>query len=257
MLTTSTAPRRARWSRTRRDRSARRSRAPGRLPAVRSSIVPSATTRPRSTTTARSQRSSTRSSWWRGEQHGRAAAGLADEHLGQRVDGDRVEAGERLVEDEHVGPVEQGADQLDALLVAEREVLELVADPVGEAELARASGSPRRSASARAMPAQLAEEAQLLERPSSSGTGRAPRAGSRSAGGRPGSIGWPSPAHRAGVEGGEPEHGPHRRRLAGAVGPEEPGDRARLRRRTSCRRAPSPGRRCGRGRRPPTRASTL
>ena len=35
----------------------------------------------------------------RREQHGRAAAGLADEHLRQGVDGDGVEAGERLVED--------------------------------------------------------------------------------------------------------------------------------------------------------------
>ena len=51
---------------------------------------------------------------------------LGDEDLGQRVDGDGVEAGERFVEDEHVGLVDQRADQLHPLLVAERELLERV-----------------------------------------------------------------------------------------------------------------------------------
>jgi hypothetical protein len=50
---------------------------------------------------ARSQRSSTRSSWW-DENSTVAPRGPPDEHLGEGVDGDRVEPGERLVEDEHV-----------------------------------------------------------------------------------------------------------------------------------------------------------
>ena len=85
-------------------------------------------------------------------------------------------------------------------------------------------------------PAQLAEEAELLadlhRRVQAALLGQVAEA----AASRRGSIGSAVEAHRAGVEGGEPEDGPHRRRLAGAVGPEEPGDRARLRRRTSSRR---------------------
>ena len=76
----------------------------------------------------------------RREQHRRPAPGLGDEHLGQRVDGDRVEPGERLVEHQDVGLVDQRADQLHPLLVAEREVLELVAGAIGEAQL----GQPAR-----------------------------------------------------------------------------------------------------------------
>ena len=70
----------------------------------------------------------------RREQHRGATPRLGHEDLGQGVDGDRVEPGERLVEDEHVRFVDEGADQLDALLVAEREVLEVAADPVAEVE---------------------------------------------------------------------------------------------------------------------------
>ena len=134
----------------------------GSLPAVRSSIVPSATTRPRSTTTARSHRSSTRSSWC--DENSTVAPRRASptSTLERASTATRVEAGERLVEHEHVGPVDQRADQLHPLLVAEREVLELVAGPVGEAELAEPAGGlavGRRPGEA----AQLAEVAQLLE----------------------------------------------------------------------------------------------
>src|SRR5690606_36925655 len=51
------------------------------------------------------------------------------------VDGDRVETGERLVEDEHLGVVHERDGQLDALLVAQREVLDVVPYPLGEVEL--------------------------------------------------------------------------------------------------------------------------
>ena len=89
----------------------------------------------------------------RREEHRRAPPGLADEDLGEGVDGHRVEAGERLVEHEDVGLVDQRADQLDALLVAEREVLQLVAGAVGQTDsspsqrvasaAATSRGSPR------------------------------------------------------------------------------------------------------------------
>ena len=57
----------------------------------------------------------------RREQHRGATSGLGHKDLGQGVDGDRIESRERLVEDEHVRFVDERADQLDALLVAERE----------------------------------------------------------------------------------------------------------------------------------------
>ena len=60
-----------------------------------------------------------------GEEHGRTAGGLVAEHPGERVHGDRVEAGERLVEDEQLGLVHERRRELGALLVAVRELLEL------------------------------------------------------------------------------------------------------------------------------------
>ena len=149
-----------------------------------------------------------------------------DEDLRQGVDGDRVEAGERLVEDQHVGLVDEGADQLDALLVAERQVLEVAARPVGEVEALE----PRLGAAARlglVEAAQLAEVAQLVADPHR----RVQPALLGEVAEAPAGVGVDRaalPAHGAGVEGGEPEDRPHRRRLAGAVGPEEAGDGARV-----------------------------
>ena len=95
----------------------------------------------------------------RREQHRRAAARLAHEHLGQGVDGDRVESGERLVEHEHVGLVDEGADQLHALLVAEREVLEVAPRPVAEVEALQPANRPfaRRRLAQSAQPAEVDE----------------------------------------------------------------------------------------------------
>ena len=56
------------------------------------------------------------------------------EHARHHVDGDRVEPGEGLVEDEHVRPEDEGRRQLDPLLVAQAQRLELGVAPVGEAE---------------------------------------------------------------------------------------------------------------------------
>ena len=163
----------------------------------------------------------------RREQHGRAPAGLADEDLREGVDGDGVEARERLVEDQHVGLVEQGADQLHALLVAERKVFELVVDPIGEAELAEPAASASRSATLRSMPRSCAEEAQLLgdahRRVQAALLGQVPEAAPHLEVDR-----LAVEAHAPGIEGGEPEHGPHGGGLAGAVRAEEPGDRTRF-----------------------------
>ncbi len=100
------------------------------------------------------------------------------EHVRHHVDGDRVEPGERLVEDEHVRSEDEGGGQLDALLVAQAERLELGVAPVGEAEAvqparARRPGRPRRSCRAARRGRPAAPPRASWDR------GRAPRACSR------------------------------------------------------------------------------
>ena len=99
----------------------------------------------------------------------------------------------------------------------------------------RRSARPKRSSQPRARLArlrarhavQLAEVGQLLRHAHLRDTGRAPRACSRCGGGPRRSSGMPEPAHRAGVGREDAEHDPHRRRLAGAVAPDEPEQLAR------------------------------
>ena len=69
-----------------------------------------------------------------GEQDGYAAGGLLAQQVHHRVDRGRVEPGEGFVEDQRLRLVEQRGDDLDALLVAEAELLDPVAAAVGEAE---------------------------------------------------------------------------------------------------------------------------
>ena len=78
-----------------------------------------------------------------GEQHGRAGHRAILEHVDHDIHRDRIESRERLVEDEHLGIVHESGRDLGALLVAERELLDVVSP-------AR-SVSPRRSSSARAL----------------------------------------------------------------------------------------------------------
>ena len=85
-----------------------------------------------------------------GEQHRDAAGGLLAQQVDHRVDRARVEAGERLVEDQCLGAVHQRGDDLDPLLVAEAELLDPVAGAVGEPEplevlAGRRAGVRRRS----------------------------------------------------------------------------------------------------------------
>jgi hypothetical protein len=61
-----------------------------------------------------------------GEDDGHALPGLAEERLGQGVDADRVEPGEGFVEDEDLGAADQRGGELDALLVAQRQLLHRV-----------------------------------------------------------------------------------------------------------------------------------
>ena len=90
-----------------------------------------------------------------GEQHRRAGGGDLGEQLGHGAHGDRIETGERLVEHEQVGLVDERGDQLDALLVAVRQGVKAVARP--------RSARPRRSSHASTLRA-----TSLLVRPHSS-----------------------------------------------------------------------------------------
>ena len=69
-----------------------------------------------------------------GEDDGDTLPALVEQGRGERVDTDRVEPGERLVEDEHLRPADQRRRQLHPLLVAERQLLDPVAAPLGDAE---------------------------------------------------------------------------------------------------------------------------
>ena len=120
-----------------------------------------------------------------GEQHGRPARRPPAARRRRRLDGDRVEAGERLVEDEDPGRVHQRGRDLRALLVAERETLDVVARPLAEAEPLEQGGGGALGVTARAARAD-ARSRRSARRAASSGRGPAPRACSRTAGGRRG-----------------------------------------------------------------------
>ena len=81
-----------------------------------------------------SQSRSTSSSWWLEKTTGHAGGGVFGQHAAEHVDADRVEAGERLVEHEQLRLVHQRGGELDALLVAERELLDAVLGALGQAE---------------------------------------------------------------------------------------------------------------------------
>ena len=75
----------------------------------------------------------------RREQHGHARGGLVAQHAAHHVDRDGVQAGERLVEHQDLGVVHERRGELDALLVAERQLEDLVAAPLRDARAPRSS----------------------------------------------------------------------------------------------------------------------
>ena len=68
------------------------------------------------------------------EQQARALGHLVEEDLLQDFGGDRVEPGERLVEHQQIGVVDQRQGELHPLLVAARQILHVVAGTVGEVD---------------------------------------------------------------------------------------------------------------------------
>src|SRR5690606_38300851 len=69
-----------------------------------------------------------------GEENGSTATRMRAQQLGHRVHRQRVQAGEWLVEDEADRVPHDGSDDLDTLLVAEAELLDLVLGAVREVE---------------------------------------------------------------------------------------------------------------------------
>ena len=188
----------------------------------RSSTLPPATTRPEERTTEVVADPLDEVELVRGEEDRHAAGGLLAHEVGHRVDGVRVEAGERLVEDQRDRRRHHRRGDLDALLVAERERLEGVVRRGRPGRTAPGTRGPtvappgRSSrAAGRGRPAGTG--------PAASGTGRAPRACSRTGRGRRDRRAA-APPHlaRGGFE--DAHDHPHRRRLAGAVPADEPGE---------------------------------
>ena len=128
---------------------------PGHRPARR---------RPWSRITTCSHSEPTRSSWWLDKQHDASLAGQLAQQPGQVVDADRVEPGERLVEDQQGGVVDQRDRQLGPLLVAVRERLDPPVGLPGQPDpLERGpSGPPRRR---ERQPGEPGEVGDLLEHP--------------------------------------------------------------------------------------------
>ena len=161
-----------------------------------------------------------------GEDDPDAGRGPLPDDLGHRRDPDRVETRERLVEDEQLGVVDERGRQLDPLLVAVRQLLELRLRPVGETHPLEPDRC-RRVGRLAPHPVLLGEVAELLGDPH-------PRV-------EPALLGHVAeaqpgvaihdralPAHLAAVGPGQPEDAAHRGRLARAVGAEEADDPARV-----------------------------
>ena len=170
-----------------------------------------------------------------GEEDGGATRSLGAKHVGQRLHGDGVEPGERLVQHQQFRLVQQRRRKLRPLLVAVRELLQLRGRPVAQIEPVEPLGGSRTRLVA-AHPVQAPEVGELL-------ADRHPRieaallrhvaeAQPLLQSDRP-SV----PEHLAAVGYHQAEDRAHRRRLPGAVRPEEAehptaldGERARVER---------------------------
>jgi hypothetical protein len=155
-----------------------------------------------------------------GEQDRGPAAGALAQHRRQVVGPDRVQAGERLVEHEQLRIMDERGGELDALLVAQRQLLDLgvqaPAQPEALAQLPAGARGPRR-----AHPVQAPEVLQLVEH-HHAGIQAALLRHVAEALAHLGVDRAPVEEDLARVQGDDTEHGAHRGRLARAVGAEEP-----------------------------------
>ena len=181
--------------------------------------MPQATIWPRSMMPTRSHSRSTSSSSWLEKMTGTPASACSRSTPAHHVDGDRIEPGERLVEHEHVRTEDECGGQLDALLVAQAERLEVGVAPVGETEPVQPAERGLPGFRARHA-VQLAEVGQLLGHAHLGIEAALLGHVADAAAGLEGQ-GHAQPAHHAGIRREHAQHDPHRGRLAGAVAPDE------------------------------------
>ena len=184
------------------------------------SISPSATTRPRLTITTSSHTSSTRSSWCELNTTPTPAAARSRRTsvIVWTPSGSRPENGSSRT----------SSSGSWTSAVASWIRCWLPWDRSSSFDFARSARPNRSSQTARAAPARRGPTARgagrstpAARRRASAGRARAARACSRTAAACPRRRRCPSQRHLAGLGDGEPEDAAHRRRLAGAVGPEE------------------------------------
>ena len=171
-----------------------------------------------------------------GEHDRHAPVGQLAQHAAHHVDADRVKAGERLVEHQHLGVVHERGRELDALLVAERELLGAVVGALAQPEpLDPALGRRGRLALVVAVQPRhvddLFADAHLRVQPALlRHVAEAPA--------HRGVDGPVAPADLAAVGLEHAEDDPHRGGLAGAVGADESEQLSWLDGERQCRRAP-------------------
>ena len=156
------------------------------------------------------------------EEHAAPGPGLVDQHLADGVDAGGVEPRQRLVQHEQFGVVHERRRQLHPLLVPVRQRLHLGVPAVGDVEPLE-PGAGGGSSLRRAEPVQPAQVLDLLAdehaRVQPALLGHVTEAAALSLAHR-----RAVPPDGPGIEVGETEDGPHRRRLARTVRPEEADD---------------------------------
>ena len=155
----------------------------------------------------------------RGKDDGLAPGAEFEDGLAKQDHVDGVEAGERLVEKQDLGIVDDRSQELDFLLVPLRQLPRLACGEVGYAEsgqpLVRRSGGPiGRHAVEASEEHELIEDGHLRIEPALLGQVTPCRP-------RQASMVHASPGQRTAVRPEHAERDPHGRGLAGAVGPEE------------------------------------
>ncbi len=165
---------------------------------------------------------STTSSWCDEKSTAAPSDGAPLQHAGHDVHGERVEARERLVEDQHLGVVHECGGDLRALLVSEREGLDVVGEALAEPELLEQRGRAGLGIRSRE-PVEPREVDDLLEdlhlrvEPAFLGhVPESPAIGCRHLGA--------VERHRSGILRQHAEDDAHRRGLAGAVSADESGE---------------------------------
>ena len=192
--------------------------------------------RPRPMTTRWSAVSSQLAHQVAGDEHGPALGGERPQQAADPPDALRVEAVDRLVEQQHRRVAEQRAGDAEPLPHAEREAAGPPAGHGGEADRSSTSSTRRPG-----RPLLCAIQSRWLRalRPGWTAAASSSAPTSRS-GARSDRYGRPPTSAVPASGASSPRIDPHRGRLAGAVRPDEAGDLARRTVKTARRRRPSP-----------------